>query len=225
MNPYYFTEVDFTNATNVNVEQLQKLITDSTIAPAVINTSLESVSDGIFIITIFFTSALSEAEETTLHDIVDAYTYNSYADVVAVLKDIKSPGINGGTFTSGSWNTRELNTLIGNVGFVALNNNQFTLDPGTYSISVNSPACDVDNHQIRLKNMTLNTIIEYGTSEFATKGIVSNSTLHIMINIPTSYTYEVQHICFTTAANIGLGKATGFAVSEIYTTAIIQKFS
>src|SRR5690606_21247003 len=57
-----------------------------------------------------------------------------YKTRVAYLKDVKPSGTAGGTFTSGSWQTRDLNTIEGDSSFVSLASNQFTLQPGTYHI-------------------------------------------------------------------------------------------
>ena len=43
-----------------------------------------------------------------------------------VVKDVKSTGAEGGTFTSGDWRTRDLNTVEGNSDLVTLPSNAFT---------------------------------------------------------------------------------------------------
>ena len=56
---------------------------------------------------------------------------------VAYVKDKKAYNDTGGAGTTGSWQTRDLNTVTGESWFVTLNstNNGFTLDPGTYEIT------------------------------------------------------------------------------------------
>jgi hypothetical protein len=219
---YKFSDADFANATQVNIEQLQDEVNTSAIVPNVTSMALEDFTSS-FEVTVTFDGVISVEEEAILVDIITNYEYRGYKDTVAVLKDVKSPGTNGGTFTSYTWITRELNTLIGDVNFVALNNNEFTITEGVYNISIISPACNVKNHQVRLHNVTTAADVEYGTSEYTTNGIVSNSTLNTIVKLTETNAFKVQHICYETTQNIGLGKATGFAVSEVYCTITIHK--
>jgi hypothetical protein len=219
---YKFDNTNFLNAVKVNLEQLQTEI-KSAINVNIINVALEAFSDSIFNVVITFDTALSEAEEEVLGVIIENYTYQGYQDTVALLKDVKPPGTNGGTFQSNTWIMRELNTLIGDVNFVILDNSQFTITEGTYNVRVSAPACNVQNHQIKLYNSTTSSDIEYGTSEFAASEVISNSTLNTILKLTESNTFEIQHICYKTVNNIGLGKATGFAINEVYCSVFIQK--
>ena len=73
--------------------------------------------------------------------------FSSYA----IIADQKSSGTDGGTATSGSWQTRDLNTEIADPdGIVSISANQFTLAAGNYLITWSAPAGDVRGHQSRL---------------------------------------------------------------------------
>ena len=49
------------------------------------------------------------------------------------MRDEKANGTQGGTFTSGSWYTRDLNTVVTNeINGASLSSNQFTLPAGDY---------------------------------------------------------------------------------------------
>lgn len=156
------------------------------------------------------------------------------SESVAVLVDQKTSGTNGGAFFNGAWRTRDLNTFIGTQpSWITLNNNQFTLDPGTYSLESRAPAFRVNNHQTRLQDVTTPSTIALGSSELAkssSNSQTSPSFISAKFTIGTSTTFEIQHQCQDSRApppltNFdGYGVATGFG-PEIYTALIIVKFA
>lgn len=141
------------------------------------------------------------------------------------LKDIKSAGTHGGDFDNGAWRTRVLNTLTGDTSFVSLNANQFTLEPGTYEISASAPAMQVDQHRVRLRNITLSSDTILGSSTFANNsaGVNNSSTLADSFTITTSTIFEIQHIAFVTKVTNGFGNADTFGVDEVFTQVKITK--
>lgn len=218
---YNYTQVDFTSATNVNNSELYKIVVNSSITSATIQCINGSyVSGADFSYDIVFDQALSEGDKTTLDGIVAAYVYHAQNDTSVILKEFASPGTNGGTFTAGSWVQRRLNAVIGDVAFLSLVDNQFTLDPGQYHITASAPACNVDHHQIRLYDVTNNLSYD-GNGAYSTNGNPSRSTLMNLVILSTETTFEIQHICDTTVEGIGLGTAAGLAACEIYTTVTI----
>lgn len=137
----------------------------------------------------------------------------------AIITDTKGTGSNGGTFTSGVWITRNLNTIQSDdAGFVSLAANAITLNPGTYTWDISAPGHAVGQHQIRLRNVTAGTTIANGTiATTSTFNIQTASTLQASVTINAINTFEVQHRCTITKATDGLGKA-GSIDSEVYTT-------
>jgi uncharacterized delta-60 repeat protein len=138
-----------------------------------------------------------------------------------------SMGINAGTFTADVWQTRTLNIINASQGNrVTLNNNQFTLPAGQYSIYISAPAYKVGNHQIRLRNVTDDATELVGTSAVSsvTSESVNNSLIDGLLSLNKSCAFEVQHRCSISEPVDGLGVATGFGENEIYTTVkIINK--
>jgi hypothetical protein len=142
------------------------------------------------------------------------------------LKDVKSSGTDGGTFTSGSWQTRVLNTIEGDSTIVSLSSNQFTLQPGRYEFYTTAPADRVNNHKAKLRNITDSTDQIIGSSERSlnTTGQVSNkSVIEGIVEITSPKIFEVQHQCQTTQTVVGFGDASSFGVSEVYTQVKITK--
>lgn len=138
---------------------------------------------------------------------------------VATIRDVKSAGTQGGTFTTGAWRTRVLNTLEGNAGaMVSLASNQFTLATGKYIITGSAPANEVEEHQCRIYNITDTAVVAQGTSE-ASGGngdfFVTRSFVTAYVNIGSSKTYELQHRGGRTESTDGFGTAAGFG-DEVY---------
>ncbi len=144
------------------------------------------------------------------------------------IKDVKASGINGGTFTSGAWRTRDLNTLSGDTEFVSLSSNQFTLQAGKYHIEAESTVREVNRNKLKLRNITDSSDDVLGISVFtkaATDDAGNTATFKGVIEITTSTTYEIQHRCEITFSGAGFGVASSFGVDEIYSQVKITKIS
>lgn len=142
--------------------------------------------------------------------------------------DQKAVGSNGGTFTSGAWQTRTLNQLNTTDSSITLSNNQFTLAAGLYEIQIIAPAYRVGNHQVRLQNITDGLTAMVGTTAFsnASIGSMTSSYIYGQLSVSKLTTFAVQHMCSTTELNDGFGIAAGFGSAEIYTSvSIVQKSS
>lgn len=148
------------------------------------------------------------------------------------LKDVKSSGTAGGTATSGSYQTRTLNTQEGDTGFCSLSSNQFTLQPGTYEIEAYAPAygsnnADTGGHKIKIRNITDSTDSIIGsqiTPDSTTNTSTSSfSLLKGRLTITSSKVFELQHRVTVTKATDGFGAAVTFGDSEIYSTVKIDK--
>lgn len=134
--------------------------------------------------------------------------------------DEQAAGVAGGTFTSGAWQTRVLNTISSQIGIKAsLNSNQVLLEAGAYWCRISCPAYAVNRHKARLRNMTDGTDLLIGTSEFSGTPAQTSSIIAGRIDLTTQKVVEVQHRCETTTATNGFGVASNFAVTEVYAVA------
>lgn len=141
------------------------------------------------------------------------------------IKDLKSAGTAGGGFTSGSWQTRDLNTQTADTSFATLSSNQIVLIAGTYDITATAPGFRVNRHQAKLRNVTDSTDAIIGSSGGADDG-ANNMDLSVIIGrvtIASTKTFEIQHQCGTTRATDGFGQAANLGVSEVYTQIRIDK--
>lgn len=154
-----------------------------------------------------------------------AHENSSYAKV----SDVKATTTAGGDFTSGSWQTRVLNTEDSDPdSILSLSSNQITLAAGTYECRIQCPAFKVDEHQAKLRNITTSTNILLGTNgksdNLASYGMDS-SVITGRFTIAASQVLEVQHRCATTNPTTGFGDDQSLGQSEIYTVAEFWKIS
>jgi len=126
----------------------------------------------------------------------------------AVIADAKAHNVSGGTFTSGDWRTRDLNTEITDEdGIVSISSNQFTLQAGSYFLRGSAPAYRVDQHFAKLQNITDATLtitgsVSMGSSSFASTTV---SLLAGRFTISGAKVFEIQHRCITTHSTHGFG--------------------
>lgn len=151
---------------------------------------------------------------------------------VNIISDVKSNNTPGGTFTSGSYQIRTLNTLTGN-GPATLLSNQFTLPAGTYIIKSLAPCFGVGNNQSRLFNVTNSTVDALGTSETSRIETVSGTLVGATVKskivyyvvLGNSTTYQIEHQCTITQNDTGFGEPCNFGNNEVYTIVIINKIA
>ena len=141
------------------------------------------------------------------------------------IADVKSAGVAAGTFSSGAWRTRVLNTIdIDELGTITLSSNQVTLQPGTYEFEASAPAFRVDRHRVRLHNITDNTTVQFGQGAFSNNNQISTynvgdltvSSVSGKFTITSSKVFELQHRCQTTVSDNGFGQETNFGDPERY---------
>jgi len=142
------------------------------------------------------------------------------------VRDEKAQNTDGGTFTSGAWRTRDLNTSKTNtIGGASLAANQVTLPAGTYWCEIKVPGHNVDQHQARLYNVTGAAVLVIGTSESTSTNLVQTSSwIRGRFTLTASSALEVRHWCITTRADTGFGYAANIT-TEIYTDAVFWKES
>jgi hypothetical protein len=142
-------------------------------------------------------------------------------DVIA--NETQASGTNGGTFTSGAYRQRTLNTLVRNNIGASLASNQITLPAGTYFAEWSCPANNLGAHKSRLQNITDAATIALGTVETAQNGNTTRSFGTAYFTIATSKVIELEHRSGGTSATTGFGVAATFGDNEIYSEIRIWK--
>jgi len=139
--------------------------------------------------------------------------------VSAIIADIKAQNTAGGTFTSGAWRTRDMNTVIVDLNSIVelLPANQFRIKAGRYYVTGAATAFGVSRHQARLFNVTQATVPVIGTSQVAFISDNACSSSQLLGGLVSNGTdiFELQHRAETTRANDGFGVAANFD-SELY---------
>lgn len=133
-----------------------------------------------------------------------------------VLEDQKSSGTNGGTFSSGAWRTRDLNTEVRDVlGIVSISSNEFTPTEDCW-VSWSAPAGRSNGHQTRLYNSTDSTVAGTGTAETNETGAPEQTRSFGAALCTAGKTYRIEHRTATSRSSDGFGLALSFT-TEIYT--------
>src|SRR5512139_1550675 len=139
-------------------------------------------------------------------------TGNPFGGQFFHIQDQKTSGTAGGTFNSGAWQTRVLNTSVTNeIASASLASNQITLPAGTYYIEATAPAHQVSSHKAKLYNVTDAVDILLGTSAFVNSfASYSNSESRVCgrFTLAGSKVLELRHQCINTSSGSGFGVAS-----------------
>lgn len=168
-----------------------------------------------------------------LLDDVDAATMRATLGVTATLdlllyRHQAASGVNGGTFTSGSWQTVPISTEVidtGSHGSIA--GNTFTLAAGTYRYRFGVLGFQVEKFQGRLFNVTDAGVITdsygsvVGASGGGTEATMSAGVGRFTIAASKAIRLEAQ--CSTTGTTTGFGIAASFGGGEIYSFIELEK--
>jgi hypothetical protein len=146
---------------------------------------------------------------------------------MAIIQDRKPYNVSGGTAVANVFNTRALNTIIfDNIGITLLNN-RFTLPIGLYGMFASAPSYGCARNQIRLRNVTSNTTILLGSSEYSswsTTLATSRSIIDDVMKIEVISTFELQHWMTRDQAADGLGVSND-AVDNVYACVKLIKYT
>ena len=131
----------------------------------------------------------------------------------------------GGTFTSGAWRTRDINTSqFNNITSASISSNQITLPAGTFMVVATAPFQRVDQNVLRFQNITDTTTAIEGQNAYTDSGTAVQGSAYLsgIFTIAGSKTFELQHRCFTTRASDGFG-ASNTITSDVYAMVSIWK--
>ena len=140
-----------------------------------------------------------------------------------LLRDEKASGVDGGGFTSGAWQTRDINTeLFDTGGNASISANQITLDAGTYECVIVCPGFDVGRHQAKLYDTTGAADLILGSNENTAVLTATSSLVVGRFTLSVQSVLEIQHRCNTTRNTDGFGTNNNWGV-EVYTFAELRK--
>jgi hypothetical protein len=141
------------------------------------------------------------------------------------VQDEKSSGTEGGTFTSGAWRTRDLNTSKTNeITSASLSSNQISLPAGDYWVEAAAVGNQVSRHQTRIYDATNTTTLALGVVAGSDAGDDGMALSHVAgrFTLAGTASIELQHRCQTTKADGGFG-GPGAWGTEVYSHVKIWK--
>jgi hypothetical protein len=142
------------------------------------------------------------------------------------IRDEKANGSYGGTFTSGAFRTRDLQTIKTNtITGASLASNQITLPAGTYFIQGYPMAFRVDGNISRIYNVTDAAAVSIGMNNTSGSGATSQSPSNVscIVTIASAKVFELQHYAQTTCATFGFGIRAECGQTEVYSEILIWK--
>ena len=134
----------------------------------------------------------------------------------ALIWDQKASGTDGGTFTTGSWQTRELNQTTDPDSLIALSSNAFTPTVAGFARCF-AVANRVNGHQLRIYNVTDAVALSPPglTNYSAVQSGNQTSTAYVGGYLEAGKQYRLEHRSSRTQSNDGFGAAHSFGV-EVY---------
>jgi hypothetical protein len=151
-------------------------------------------------------------------------------NLIAILRDEKTTGTNGGTSASTTWNARDLNTeLYDPGGIVSISSNQFTPIAGDYEILVFAPfvggGAASSLGRCRLYNVTGAAAMEEGVNTFGLTNGAATAILNCKFTANGTDAFRVDTYTSVGRATNGLGAQVGDGSAEVYTSLILRKVS
>ncbi len=145
----------------------------------------------------------------------------------AIFTEEQASATAGGTFTSGSYVKRALNTTrINEITGCSIASSVITLTAGTYEVTAEAGASSVNAHQARLQDTTNATTIAFGTNGYSpTNNTDSDSFISCVFTIAASTNFELQHRCETTSSSTGFGQPGSFGNVNVYSQITIRQIS
>lgn len=153
-------------------------------------------------------------------------------DQMLHVRDVKASGTDGGTFTSGAWRTRDLNTVLTNsIPGASLTANQITLPAGTYDVTALAPhyqngSSNATIARARLYSITSDVQLATGPHTRLNGSNAAGQPHSPVIGrftLTASSVIELQHYTGQTKNTDGFGAAFGMGESEIYSDVIIRR--
>ena len=219
------TSADITDNVITSAKIVDGTITNTDVASSIITgqTAETSIAGGDSIL-IYDDSATALRKMTRTNFV--AGLGSGFDTQLLHVRDEKSAGTQGGGFTSGSFQTRTLNTELTNqISGASLSSNQITLPAGTYYVYAQAPAYYVEYNRLKLRNITDSSDTILGHMQyFDTTGNVSGFVnLMGRFTIGASKVFELQHRCSVTRATNGFGTTLSFSLTEVYADVQIWK--
>lgn len=141
-------------------------------------------------------------------------------------RDEKPSGTAGGSSSSATWHTRDLNTVVKTADWATLASNRITLQPGRYYIRATAPGYAAAGARVALYNVTAGTYFRSGRTEYSGTSYASNIHNSYEDEITLSVPSQIELRMYVTSGygTYGLGQSMWLAsIQEIYSELRIWK--
>lgn len=167
------------------------------------------------------TSKIDLSGGATVRFVADAEGLRGTAAPDVILEHREDSGDDGGTATSGSYETRPLNTEVRDLGGIcSLSSNQFTLAAGTYYIEADAVFYRTNITKVRIFNDTgTATLVGPGIAVSARGSGDSTTPLAAVSGVFTvaaGQAIELQSRVEASTSNLGFGAPGSFGDDEVY---------
>jgi len=142
------------------------------------------------------------------------------------VRDEKAANTSGGAGTTGAFTKRDLNTVVTNeISGASLSSSVITLPSGTYYAFGSSPAYNVNQLRIKLRNTSDSTDTLLGTTEYNNDGAysITRSFVTGRFTIASSKNFELQYRISANPTGNALGTPNNFGITEVYADVQIWK--
>lgn len=142
-----------------------------------------------------------------------------------IVEHQESAGTNGGTNTTGSWQTRKANVAVLNeIAGASLSSNQITLPAGTYEFWGWQAFVETNNTSVRLYDTTAGSLVGSGSSGYAPNhsSVNNHRPMQGRFTLTSTSVLEMQYRTETVQGIRGLGDAS-YADPEVYAHLTIKK--
>lgn len=131
--------------------------------------------------------------------------------------------VDGGTFISGAYRTRTLNTTVntlnGLFAYDGLSTNTISLGAGIYKISSCALAFNVGVHKSKFQVLGLSS-----NATVSGGGVTADcNMIEDILTLSAAATLTLVHYCASTQNGNGFGPANSFGDQEVYTNILIEK--
>lgn len=134
----------------------------------------------------------------------------------AVIEDQKAQNTAGGTFSSGAWQTRDLNTEVYDPdSLISITSNEFTVVNDGW-VEWEAPAAQVNRHQSRLFNVTNTVEVKSSITGYSEASVTSQTLSVGGARVEAGKTYRIEHQSQSSRSSDGFGNEANFT-TEVYT--------
>lgn len=154
----------------------------------------------------------------------------AFANALFHVRDERPSGTAGGTFTSGAWRTRPLNTVsLNQIAGASLASNQITLPPGDYLVLARATAAGYcGTHATQLFSVTTGAVVLPGSASrnpTSNAQTSSDSWVQGRFTLAAISVLELQHRCQSTQTGYGLGDPGGYGAPEVFADVMIWRLN